>query len=1052
MKTRILNQLLATTIICGAAISAPAFAQDTTDPTAQPGAGPVEGTNPSVSSEGENVNTEQDIVVTGSRIPQPNLTSVSPVTVINSQEVKLQGVTRTEDLINTLPQAFAGQGGNLANGATGTATVNLRNLGPERTLVLINGRRLLVGDPGTGNPAAPDINAIPTGIVKRVDVLTGGASSVYGSDAVAGVVNIIMDTDFEGIRLDGQFSMYTHNNDSENTGIREALNRRGFPYPTGTSTDGETVNLDATFGAGFDDGRGSVVAYAGYRKLEAVTQDNRDYSACASQARTIAQTQADPARRVDCGGSATSGIGSYFTNTGTFQTGPGRTFIPGTTAYNFAPTNYYQRPDERYTLGAFAQYEISEAVEPYLELMFMDDRTIAQIAPSGNFGNTLTINCDNPLLSAQQLAIACAPTNLVGFAAAVPDDPTTPANEASPASPPTVFIDPTTGATYNQGNLQILRRNVEGGPRQDDLQHTMYRIVGGVRGDVNKAISYDAYYMFGRVNFAETYLNDFSVNRLTRAIDVVDGDPGAGVTPVCRTFRSGIDPNCVPYDIFALNSVNPASIQYLQTPGFQRGQTEQNLISANMTFLLGEYGFQLPWANEGVGLNVGYEYRKDKVNLDTDIAFQTGDLAGQGAATLPIEGDISVREFFGETRIPIVTDSFFYNLSFEGGYRYSKYTTDQNSFSTDAYKLALDFSPIRDVRLRASYNRAVRAPNVQELFATQRVALNGNSDPCTGDLDPTTTTAAPEATAAQCALTGVGAAQYGTLQGNPAGQYNGLIGGNPELTPEKATTKSIGVVLQPRFLPGFAATVDYFDIKIDNTIQQIGQDTIIQTCIDTGNPTFCGLIQRDQFASLWRTSNGFVRDLDQNIGGVETKGIDVGLSYAREIGALGGLSFSVVGTYLDELITDNGVSEPYDCAGLFGLQCGIPNPEWRHKARVTYTAPDGVGVSVQWRYFSKVDIDRSSESPTLNGPFSPYNEDIKAQSYLDLAFTFRASDNYTFRLGAQNLLDKEPPIIGANGTSGEINACPSVFCSGNTFPQVYDALGRYIYVGVTLDY
>ena len=1041
MKNHVINKLLATTIICGAAIVAsPVYAQDTTDPTEEPATTPVENIDPSVSSQGEPIDQGVDIVVTGSRIPQPNLTSVSPVTVINSQEIKLQGTTRTEDLINALPQSFAAQGGNLANGATGTATVNLRGLGPERTLVLINGRRLLVGDPGTGSPAAPDINAIPTGIVKRVDVLTGGASSVYGSDAVAGVVNFIMDTDFEGIRLDGQFSMYTHNNRTD-SGLIAGLEARDFPYPTGHNFDGETVNLDATIGAGFDDGRGHVVAYAGYRKLEAVTQNNRDYSACASQATATGDN-------LLCGGSLTSGVGSFFAAVDPFgdgnfggQIGPNRTFIPGFTAYNFAPTNYYQRPDERYTLGAFANYEISEAVQPYLELMFMDDRTVAQIAPSGNFGNTTTVNCDNPLLSDQQRAIICQTENLVGFAAPVADDPTTPEDESSPGSAPTAFIDPTTGETYFQANFQPLRRNVEGGPRRDDLQHTMYRIVSGVRGDINQALSYDAYYLFGRVNFAQTYFNDFSVTRLGRAVDVVAGADG---TPICRTARSGVDPNCIPYDLFALNSVNPAALSYLQTPGFSRGQTEQNLLSANVTALLGEYGIQSPWATEGVGVNVGYEYRKDKVNLGTDIAFQTGDLAGQGAPTLPIQGDITVNEFFAETRIPIITESFIYNLSFEGGYRYSDYDTGFNSFSTDAYKLALDLSPIRDVRIRASYNRAVRAPNVQELFATQRVALNGNSDPCTG--------AEPEATQAQCALTGVSAAQYGTIQGNPAGQYNGLVGGNPDLIPEKATTKAIGLVVQPRFLPGFAATVDYFDIEIDDTIQAIGQDTIIQTCIDTGNPVFCSLINRDATGSLWRTSNGFVEDLDQNIGGVSTRGIDVGVSYAREIGAWGGISFNVIGTYLDELITDNGVSEPYDCAGLYGLQCGIPNPEWRHKARLTYTHPDGAGVSFQWRYFSSVDIDRSSDNPTLAGAFSPRNAEIESQSYFDLAFTFRASDNYTFRLGAQNLFDKEPPIVGANGSSGVINACPSVFCSGNTFPQVYDALGRYIYVGATIDF
>src|SRR5215213_6993764 len=230
MKTnRILNQLLATTMFCGAAISfaSPAFAQE--DPQ-EPSTGPVENATPDASADGDVDAADQgDILVTGSRIPQPNLTSTSPVTVLNSAEIKLQGTTRTEDIVNSLPQAFAGQGGNLANGATGTATVDLRNLGSSRTLVLINGRRLQAGDPAQNVPVA-DINFIPAAMVRRVDVLTGGASSVYGADAVSGVVNFIMDTEFEGFRLDGQYSFYQHVNDTNEQIVQEIV-RDNFAFP-----------------------------------------------------------------------------------------------------------------------------------------------------------------------------------------------------------------------------------------------------------------------------------------------------------------------------------------------------------------------------------------------------------------------------------------------------------------------------------------------------------------------------------------------------------------------------------------------------------------------------------------------------------------------------------------------------------------------------------------------------------------------------------------------------------------------------------------------------
>ena len=1065
-----LTHLMTSTIIWGAlGAAAPAYAQDQAQ-VDEPSTGPVE----SVTADGttaDNLSADGDaaegeaIVVTGSRIPQPNLTAVSPVTVLSSQEVKLQGTTRAEDLVNSLPQVFGGMNSNISNGATGTATLNLRGLGAVRTLILVNGRRLIPGDPGT---PVPDINVIPTAIVERVDVLTGGASSVYGSDAVAGVVNFIMDTDFEGLRLDGQYSFYQHHNNTKQGNIIDggplSLVGRNFAYPRGSVADGGTVDLNAVFGASFDDGRGHVTAYAGYRQTDPITQNRRDYSACATQGRTRAQIQANPDRILDCGGSATSDVGTFFTNDDTFQTAPtGRAFVPGVTFYNFAPNSYYQRADERYTAGLFAEYEVSQAVKPYLEFMFMDDLTTAQVAESGSFGDIQTINCDNPLLSPQQLAIACADANLVRPA----DDPTTPDVDESDA-PPIEFTDTVTGGTYNRGALQVLRRNVEGGPRRDNLQHTSFRTVIGSKGDLSPAWSYDAYYLYGQTNFSQRFDNDVSRARLLRAVDVVT-DPNTGL-PVCRSVLDGTDPNCVPYDIFARGQVTPEATQYFSIPGFTSGFVKQSVASASLTGLLGEYGIQSPWANEGIGINVGLEYRKDSLELNADVAFQTGDLTGQGGPTASVAGSYDVRELYAETRIPIVSDGFFEYLGIEAGYRYSKYevANTTNTFSTDTYKLGLDFAPIRDIRLRASYNRAVRAPNVQELFAPQVSGNLGSSDPCAGDSTVADNPATPQneaatgtigaggPTFAQCALTGVTEAQFGNIVPSPASQYLGITGGNLNLEPEKSDTYSVGLVLQPRFLPGFSATVDYFDIKVANTIAVLGFDTILATCLANGDPTACSLIDRDFRGSLWLTvdgSDGVIRDANRNIGSLRTKGIDVGASYQTEIGDLGNVGLNFVGTWLDKARVDNGLSVPYDCAGYYGNQCGTPNPEWRHKARLTYTSPEGIGISLQWRYFDAVTKDKLSPNPTLNNPApnqdTPRNDRIPAQSYFDLSTSYRVSDNYTFRLGVNNILDREPPIIGSQGATSD---CPGALCNGNTFPGVYDALGRYIFAGVTLDF
>ena len=1039
-KNQFLSNLLATTVICGAAsFATPAFAQS--DASTQPQAG----------NAAQPADQGQEVVITGSRIPAPpNLTAVSPVTVVNSQEIRLQGTTRTEDLINSLPQSFGGQGGNLANGASGTATVNLRGLGTNRTMVLINGRRLGPGDPEQPNP---DINVIPSSIVSRVDVLTGGASSVYGSDAVAGVVNFVMDTELTGVRVDAQYSFYQHNNRHENSGDGLidgplGLQNRGFGFPTGSVADGGAYDLSIAFGTGFDDNRGHITAYAGYRQLNAVTQGRRDYSSCASQAPTAAQV---PVRgRLFCGGSATSANGTLFVyENGTstiYQIGPNRTLIKGFQPYNFAPTNYYQRPDERYTFGAFANYEISPALQPYLEVMFMDDRTVAQIAPSGDFGNTFSINCNNPLLSAQQLSIICSPQNLL----TTPDiRGEAPQTVTTNGGAPFVFLNPD-GTPYFRGFAQILRRNVEGGGRRDDLQHTNYRVVAGMRGDLSDVWSYDMYYYFAQTNFSETYTNDFSVTRLLRALDVIDNPATPGVDPVCRSVVDGSDPSCVPYDIFATGQVTPAALTYLQTPGFKRGTNQQTVASASLTGNLGNWGIQFPWASSGVGIALGVEYRKESLAEQTDSAFSllpSSDLAGQGAPTLSIAGSFDVKEAYAEVRIPIVEDGFFRYLGLEAGYRYSNYgIAGGRSFSTDTYKIGLDFAPIRDIRIRAAYNRAVRAPNIQELFAPQRVALNGNGDPCAGN--------APSASLAACQAQGVSAGQYGNIAGNPAGQYNGLIGGNPNLEPEVADTWTVGVVLQPSFIPRLALTVDWFNIKIAQAIQPIGQDAILATCVQTRDPAICGLVHRDSLGSLWRSGQGYVIDQPQNIGGFSTRGIDVGLSYTLPISdTLGSLSLNVVGTWVDRLTTDNGVQAPYDCAGLYGLICGTPTPVWRHKARLTYTHPSGLGFSAQWRYFGGVDIDRTDPLANPGGGYTAaQNLRIPSQSYFDLTMTARIGDHYNFRLGVNNILDREPPIIGSNGSAAGINACTGTFCSGNTFPNVYDAMGRYIFAGVTLDF
>jgi outer membrane receptor protein involved in Fe transport len=1081
MKLDFRQRLLTTTLLVGASMVAspvlaqttpPAPAQNPPDnsgtPTAPETTAPLAGqtTPPSTNAQGAPVKAPQEIIITGTRIPQPNLTSASPVTVLSAQEVKLQGTTRTEDLINSLPQAFSAQGSNVSNGATGTATVNLRGLGPARTLVLINGKRLQPGSPVAGGDV-PDINFVPSALIKRVDVLTGGASSVYGADAVAGVVNFIMDTTYRGFRIDGQASTFMHDNRAGQA-IIGANEEKGFRPPHGLSTNGGSQDIAGVFGAGFDDNRGSIVAYATYRNQGSVLESTRDYSFC--------NVSANPAyisagQSWYCGGSGTNALGRFRFHEPVVGTksagnkshtlGPNAAngsgvFVPGFDLFNFAPYNYFQRPDERYTFGTFAEYEISPGAKPYLEAMFMHDHTDAQIAPSGDFSNTTTINCDNPLLSAQQKALVCARGNFIGENIVTDNNGVV----TGITGTPTTFTDPATGATFQRAHLLVGRRNVEGGGRDDDLEHTDYRIVAGIRGDVLKGVSYDAYYQYGTSRRSETYFNDFSVTRLNRALDVVANPAGpngvAGVpvgTPVCRSALGGasaIDPNCVPYDVFAQGGVSQAALNYLQTPGFQRGNVSETVADANVTFDGGEYGLQTPWADRGIGINVGAEYRKESLQFNTDVEFSTGDLAGQGGPTLPTSGIFDVKELFTEVQVPIVSHSFIEEFTITGGYRYSKYNIRGGSSpSTDTYKISAELAPIRDVRLRASYNRAVRAPNIIELFFPTGLGLSVGADFCAG--------ATPTFTQAQCANTGVTAAQYGSVDTNPANQYNSVFSGNANLTPEKADTYTAGIVVQPRWVPGLAFTVDYFNIKVKNLISPLSFNGVLATCALTANPTFCGFIHRDALGSLTDLPTGFITLQTQNVGGLQTKGFDFNGSYAHKFSGLGTLNISFVGTWLRHLIFDTGINPGsglngvYDCAGFYGATCSFgsvftaPNPKWRHKLRVGFTLPNGLGISGQWRYFGSVKNDTLSTDPDLNflqGPHSfPNDAKIPSQSFFDLALTARITDRYNFRLGANNIFDKSPPIVGAD-----------VSANGNTFPQMYDSLGRFIFAGFTVDF
>ncbi|HEY7640354.1 MAG TPA: TonB-dependent receptor [Steroidobacteraceae bacterium] len=951
--------------------------------------------------------TIQEVVVTGSRIAQPNLETTSPVTQVTSDDIAVQGVTRVEDLVNQLPQAFAAQNSTVSNGATGTATVNLRGLGSPRTLVLIDGRRMPYG--GVTNSAA-DLNQIPAAMVERVEVLTGGASAVYGSDAIGGVVNFIMKKDFEGVQFDTMYGLYQHNNDYGGPGAtklrdvivgRSVTNPTQFQLPDDNVTDGEAREFNVTMGVSTEDGRGNITAYAGVRDNKAVLQRDRDYSAC-----TLA---ANPKTEFACGGSAT-GFPGYFFAAGsafTVDSTTGNTFRPfnkETDLYNFGPTNYYQRPDTRYTLGAMGHYELTEAADVYTQLMFSEYQSVAQVAPGGDFFDTRTINCDNPLLSGQQL-------DKIGCNAAPDPDAATAGNQA---------IVP----------LLIARRNVEGGGRQSRFDNSSFRALAGVRGHISDNWDYDASVQYSAVVADQSADNFFHKTRLTRSLDVVT-DPATG-NPVCRSVLDGTDSSCVPYNPFKIGGVTQEALNYLQVPGLQQGKIEQEVYTGTVTGDLGAYGIQSPFANESIKVAFGVEKRIDRLRNVTDDPTSQFLLSGAGGPTIGLAGSTNVLDLFTEVRAPLLQDRpFAQQLGLELAYRHSDY----DPITTDTYKLGADWAPVQDVRFRASYQRAVRAPNVVELFTAQGFNLfDLPGDPCGNKLIGTPGEASRQA----CIDSGVPAAvfddpaQRGRLD-SPAGQYNFLQGGDPTLKPETSDTYTYGVIIQPRFLPKLALSIDYFDISIDDTISTVGPDTKLQACYFAGDANACADIHRDAgFGALWQ-GDGHVVDLNTNIGSLSTKGWDLSLTYAGvEMGSLGELNFNLVGTYLRELTTVPGINgvAPIECEGRFsGAVCGTPSPDWRHHFRMGWETPWNVDLALTWRYYDSVTNIASSQQANID-----YK--LGSRSYFDLAANWAVTEKASVMLGIDNILDKDPPLSSAVGGAG----------NGNTFPQTYDALGRWVFL------
>jgi len=955
-----------------------------------------------------------EIVVVGSHFATPNASSISPVMVVDAEEMKHQGTARAEDLLDSMPQLNAGLN-NSSNGAgvspvTGTATADLRGIGSFNTLVLMNSRRLNPGD--SINPS-PDLNAIPSILVKRVEVLTGGASSIYGSDAISGVVNFVMDTAFTGAKLETEYGINQASNG--NTAVQDIERSAGINPRSGTLYDGRSVDVSAVFGKDLFDGDGHVVAYGGYRHNQGVYGSSRDFGACTLQ---------ESGNSYQCLLDGTTPAGQFVPNGGTgpsFTLDPatGNTFRPFDTArdgYNPAPFQTLTRPDTRFNAGIFGHYSFSKRADAYVEATFSDDHTSvlyenSGTTPTGSGLNVFGINCNNPLLSPGEVNTLCTQNGL--------------------------------GAA-DTAQVGIGRRSVEGNLREDDFRHRSYRVLLGVKGEINDVWTYDVNGQYGNTDSHERLTNDVSQQRLGRALDVV----GVNGTPTCQSVVDGTDPACVPYNIFSTGGVTPAALRYITATGAQDGYAHQYVLDGKVLGDLSKYGIKSPLADNGLNVAVGMEQRSQTISNQPNAAYLTGDLLVTGAAR-PTYGMYRVTEGFAEVRVPLLENRPFAKaLTLNVSDRFAEYAPQG---SANAYNFGVEWSPIDAMRFRGTLSRAVRAPNGHELFLSETLSQVAASDPCAND----PTTGRPSASAAACAHTGVTAAQYGKIA--PANSFNQLTGGNPNLRPQIADTVTGGLVFVPTsWVPSLLVSVDYWRIKVERYIGSLAAVDSLNNCLGTGDPVYCDLIRRDANGSLSVGNGpaaGRVIATGLNTGSFEMSGIDVEGRYVLDMSALnaGKISFNLAGSVaLDNTIQVVPGLMPFDCTGFYGPTCTgegptSPIPKWRHKMRATWEARKDFEVSVNWRHIGHLDSEQTSSNTHLaTGTAYPADWHIPTYDYIDMDVGFDLGSHVNLRLGVNNLFNREPPIVGFNANPLLVN--------GNMLAATYDTFGRYLFVGLTAKY
>ena len=929
----------------------------------------------------------EEVIVTGTRIKSPGAVSNSPISSIAAEEIKSSQPIAVEEFIKALPSAVPAIGPGTNNGSGGGATIDLRGLGPNRTLVLLDGRRIVPFNlAGT-----VDTNAIPIALLQRVDLITGGASAVYGADAVSGVVNFVLRRDFKGIDVSHSYGVSGENDTKRN-------------------------RTDVTVGATLDNGRGNVAMSFGLTDANALRQDARPIGAAALSSTTGAiqgsGTTIPAAFQIGAGVGITPNPLA-----GTTQINPatGR-LVPLFNTFNFNPQNFYVTPMERFQVTAIGNYSINQYAEPYTLVTYTRADVRQQLASSGTFLNVYQVPIGNPFIPQLARDQICAARGIAAAQCVLGSNIEVP--------------------------MAIGRRITEFGPRLGDFLNKSLQATAGVRGDIAAGWTYDAYWSQGESDQTRVLGNWGSLSRVQQAMRALN-------TTTCTANTNG----CVPLNLFGNEgTITPAMVNFINLSAVQLQNVRQRVLSASVSGDLPTM-IKSPFAAAPISVAFGAEDRKVTAGNFSDQASQIqGEVLGTGAPLPDRSGTFKLKELFGEVYIPLVKDApFMRSLTIETGYRRTDFsTTASQSYNT--YKYGLEWEPVKSFRVRAMEQRATRAPNINELFAPLVSGLSNLAvDPCQLALINQGQANSAGTLSNLCRLTGVPVGQIGSLPTPSAGQINNRSGGNPALGPEVADSQTVGFVWQPQFVKSLAITFDYYKIDVNKAVSSPSTTDVLDDCYSTArNPglTFnaaCSQVLRGVLGTFnGADAPGVVTPLS-NLGKINTSGYDLTVSYVlplKDLGLsakLGRLDLSLQATQVEKwTFQPTPAAVKRDCLGFYSVACGAPLPKRKFNQRTAWTVNDFV-FAYNWRYQSAV-----TEEPG-GQVFLPAYSEIKAYSYFDLSAVWKATKNVRINLSVNNVTDKAPPNVGNTISGTGVN-------SGNTFPQNYDVVGRYFSVGATVKF